>query len=402
VNLPLPSQQSGVVNADGVGFSKPLRVALVTNVIAAYRLPELRKLSACVGALAIFVSRQEVEDNLAKAQADGLDVHLMQSLSWRQASRHPAGYDAESRVFIPLTVLSQLRTFSPDVVISAELGARTLLCGLYRLIASDCRLIVHADLSERSEAGRGRLRTLLRRWLLRMADAVIVNGRSGARYLARLGVDPAKIFAVPYSSNAALFGTRQRSRSSPGRRRLIYVGRLLPAKGLLSFCKALSDWCRSRPDAQVEFVVVGEGELRGPLAREAIPVNLKLVMTGAIPYEVLPDLYSRADVFVFPTLGDTWGLVVNEAMVSGLPVLGSEHSQAVQELVEDGWSGWRFFPEQEAGMRAAVERALSTSEEALESMGANARIRALALTPDTVAASMLKVIEFAARAPTEA
>jgi glycosyltransferase involved in cell wall biosynthesis len=178
---------------------------------------------------------------------------------------------------------------------------------------------------------------------------------------------------------------------------LIYVGQLIARKGLMPFCRALADWCGSHPDIEIEFVVVGEGELRGAMTGEKMPPNLELVMAGAVAYEALPDFYSRADIFVFPTLGDTWGLVVNEAMVSGLPVLGSEHSQAVQELVEDGYSGWRFLPEQEGALRVAVARALSASEDLLQSMGANARKRALTLTPGVVADRMLSVIESVAQ-----
>ena len=378
-------------------FAKPLRVALVTNVIAAYRFPELRELNDRLDAFAVLVSRHDLEDNLAKGRADDLDVRLMKSLSWRQVSRHPAGYVVASRVFVPISLLGQLRSFSPHVVISTELGVRTLLCGLYRLTTNACRLIIHADLSERTEAGRGRLRTLLRRWLIKLADAVITNGCSGVRYVTRLGADPAHVFVVPYSTNAALFGTRSRDRGTVGRRRLIYVGRLLAGKGLLAFCRALADWCRAHPDIKVEFVVVGDGELRDAMIGEQMPPNLALVMAGVVAYEALPDFYSRADIFVFPTLGDTWGLVVNEAMVSGLPVLGSEHSQAVQELVEDGHSGWRFLPEQEGALKAVVARALSTSEDLLHSMGANARERALTVTPEAVADRMLKVIESVAQ-----
>ena len=396
------SKERRFVDPGVARLESPLRVALVSNVIAAYRVPELRWLGERVAALAIFVSRSNVEDNLATARNDGLDIRMVKSLSWRHALRHPAGYVAESRVFVPVGLFGRLRAFAPDAVISMELGARTLLCAMYRLAANQSRLIVHADLSERTEAGRGRLRTLLRRLLLGIADAVIVNGRSGASYVCRLGVDPAKVFAVPYSSNTAQFGTRPRSPCTAGRRRLIYVGRLMPGKGLMPFFRALADWCKSHATVEVEFVIVGGGELRDALAGEPVPANLKLVLAGPIAYALVPEFYLQVDIFVFPTLGDTWGLVVNEAMVSGLPVLGSEHSQAVQELVEDGRNGWRFVPEREQGMRAALARALATPEQELEEMGANARKRALALGPEAVAEGILKAVEFATRGPAPA
>ena len=62
---------------------------------------------------------------------------------------------------------------------------------------------------------------------------------------------------------------------------------------------------------------------------------------------------------LFPTLSDTWGLVVNEAMAMGLPVLGSVKSQAVTELIEDGVSGWWFDPTSPQDLERAVDRALA-------------------------------------------
>ena len=61
-------------------------------------------------------------------------------------------------------------------------------------------------------------------------------------------------------------------------------------------------------------------------------------------HERMAEVYAKASLFAFPTLADEWGVVVNEAMAAGLPVLGSIYSQAVEELVEDGVSGWVFRP----------------------------------------------------------
>src|SRR5262249_23265336 len=87
---------------------KTLRVALVTNVIAAYRVPSLRELTNKLGAFRILASRLEMAEGLAKARADDLDLHLMKSLSWRQRARHPGGYVSHSTVFVPLSLLADL------------------------------------------------------------------------------------------------------------------------------------------------------------------------------------------------------------------------------------------------------------------------------------------------------
>jgi glycosyltransferase involved in cell wall biosynthesis len=77
---------------------------------------------------------------------------------------------------------------------------------------------------------------------------------------------------------------------------------------------------------------------------------------------------------------------VNEALASGLPVLGSLHSQAVEEMVQDGKSGWTFRPENRAEMCRAIGRALSCSEKELNRMRVHARHAALQVTPEKTAA----------------
>jgi hypothetical protein len=95
----------------------------------------------------------------------------------------------------------------------------------------------------------------------------------------------------------------------------------------------------------------------------------------------------------FPTLADEWGLVVNEAMAAGLPVLGSLYSQAVEELVQDRINGWTFHPDhlEEAGH--AIDRALTTNSEDLMNMCLAARTRALEITTMTMANQFIRAIE---------
>jgi len=104
-----------------------------------------------------------------------------------------------------------------------------------------------------------------------------------------------------------------------------------------------------------------------------------------LPYEELPRIYSEAGLFVLPTLADTWGVVVNEALAAGLPVLGSMRAQAVTELVDDGKNGWTFEPGRPEEIYSAIDRAMNASCEQLDAMRAHARSTALALTPDDAA-----------------
>jgi glycosyltransferase involved in cell wall biosynthesis len=100
----------------------------------------------------------------------------------------------------------------------------------------------------------------------------------------------------------------------------------------------------------------------------------------------------QADIFVLPTFEDEWGVVVNEAMTAARPVLGSVYSQAVEELVVDGMTGWRFRPDCPSELDAVLTRVLDTPSEELLRIGAAARERALQLAPAIVADRIADII----------
>jgi glycosyltransferase involved in cell wall biosynthesis len=109
----------------------------------------------------------------------------------------------------------------------------------------------------------------------------------------------------------------------------------------------------------------------------------------------MPEIYADAGVLAFPTLADEWGLVVNEAMAAGVPVLGSRYSQAVEELVDDGRTGWTFHPDRHDECVAAIDRALTAPEEDLAVMRHACRERIAAFSYEAVAERMVGAIAFA-------
>jgi glycosyltransferase involved in cell wall biosynthesis len=124
---------------------------------------------------------------------------------------------------------------------------------------------------------------------------------------------------------------------------------------------------------------------------------LHIRLLGHLNYDELRDLYMRHGILAFPTLSDEWGLVVLEAMAAGLPVLGSIHAQAVEELVQDGINGWTFDPVDNGEMDRAIERALATPAEVLNAMRARAMATVEHITPGGMADRMIDAFQFAMR-----
>lgn len=327
----------------------------------------------------------------------GLRVILQRSLSFRSSTRHPSGFRQSQTVHIPYDTIFLLRRLRPDVVISAEMGLRSVLSALYCTVVRSCRLVIWADVSEVTELGRGPVRIWLRRWLIRRASAVLVNGASGRRYIEALGGSSKSIHEIPYTTDIELFVRQSAARQPAPPRRLLYVGRLITLKGLLPFLSVCIRWCEQHPSRTLECMFVGDGELWGAIESLQTPDNMTIRLTPSIQYADLPEVYQSADVFVLPTLADTWALVVNEAMAIGLPVLGSVHSQAVEEMVVDGINGWKFCGDDPEDSYRALCLVMDCPGDQLASMGKRARETAASIGPDVFVGRVVEAMDSVCR-----
>lgn len=372
--------------------SLPYKVAWLAVCIPPYTAPQFRALTARFDQFRVFLSVDMEPGRHWPVQWNDLNVRVQRTFTCRRTWRHPEGFSEPAYVHIPYDTLGLLKQYEPDVVISSELGWRTLQALAYRYWCRKSRLLIRATLSERTEQGRGRSREWLRRGLLRGADAVMVNGRSGADYVRRFKVPDEKLFVTPSTTDIALFSSVALQRSDESSYRLIYVGQLVERKGLLPFVETLSRWAMGHRDVSVEFWIVGDGPLHSQLGAICCPHNLDVRFLGNVAYEDLPAIYAQGGILVFPTLADEWGMVVNEALAAGLPVLGSLYSQAVDELVHDGVNGWTFCPDRPEEMFSALNRALTTPKVCLDRMRLAARKAVQHLTPEFVADRVVEAV----------
>lgn len=378
---------------------KPIRVAFMTNFIPPYWKPVLTSLSERYPNLRILVSTPMEPNRSWDVDWQGLDVVLQKTLTLRGKWRHPKGFREQLFVHLPIDTVAQLRRFRADVVISAEMGFRTLLGLLYRKLQPQSKLVIWAEIAESTERGRGLLRNLFRRLLGHQADMFIVMGESGARYLRTLHIQDSKILQIPYATKVHLFTETSLTKTPEQARRWLYVGQLIERKGLMPFLDVAVRWASANRDCTIEFLIAGDGPIRDELNHFACPANLRVRLLGHVPYGNVSTIYADSGVFVFPTLADTWGLVVNEAMASGLPVLGSVYSQAVEMLVSEGENGWNFEPDNARDTYNAIDRCMKTPMEELHLMRERARSTALGLTSEDMARRIELAVDSILAAP---
>lgn len=224
------------------------------------------------------------------------------------------------------------------------------------MLAAKCcgtRLIMHGESHLLSPPGRLRrmVKQAVLRPLYRSMDAVAYIGTENRRYNANFGVVPQRMFPAPYTVDNEFFqreATKLRCRRSELRRALgitddapiiLYVGKLYEVKQPETVFKAFADL---RGRHRCHLVFVGDGVLRGRIEnlRQQWEVP-DVIITGFVNQARISEMYISADVLVLPGR-ETWGLVVNEAMLFGLPVIVSDRVGSGTDLVLHGENGYVF------------------------------------------------------------
>jgi glycosyltransferase involved in cell wall biosynthesis len=298
----------------------------------------------------------------------GLDVTLQKSWMIRRPWNHGAGFQDELYVHVPYDTFSQLRRAKPDIIFSFELGVRSMISAIYRRLHHRSRLAYCVCVSEHTEQGRGAARLILRRWLIRQADAITYNGPSCLTYLKRFQVPDDRLFHFPYASMSATRYSGPLTRSNERSHRLVCVGQLIERKGVVPMLHGLIDFCRSKPENSIELTFIGHGPLEQALRETTLPSNLKVDFIGHVPPEDLCHELARHGILIFPTLADEWGLVVNEAMLAGLPVLGSVLAQACTTLIREGENGWLYDPREPTTLRDKLTKIMALNADELNKL----------------------------------
>jgi glycosyltransferase involved in cell wall biosynthesis len=367
-------------------FQAPIRrdarAVLLINAIVRHQQPQFAEATKLMPNLKCLVSVDKEPQRDYSPDFSSLDVAVQKNWTRKKKWKHGAGFEDDLFVHFPYDTYSQLRRLKPDVVLSHELGFRTLVSCLYRKTHRRSRLAIAVNESEHTVAAWGGYRKALRRYLLKSADVVTFNGDSCYRYLTeQMRVPKSKLKLLTYVAHPDMIYGGPTSRSIEQRHRLLYVGQLTERKNILPFLQTLIRWAHDHPNKMIDFSIAGRGNLSDQLRSLPCPNNLKLSFLGSVDPSRLPSIYGEHGMMVFPTLADEWGLVTNESMHSGLPILASVYAQSTLVVVKDNEHGWHFKSDDMASTYDGITRALNTSADQLDRMAASARAAIADRTP---------------------
>jgi glycosyltransferase involved in cell wall biosynthesis len=216
-----------------------------------------------------------------------------------------------------------------------------------------------------------RMRTFIRRRMVRDAAGFIAYGSRARSHLQSLGADPEKISIGINSVDTDFFGRQVAERKALRDReredgvRVLYVGHLQRRKGLDLVLRALA----RIDDSRIILDVVGNGPQREEYEGLARELGLHSVrFWGYKGKEELPEFYAAADIFVFPSVEEVFGLVAVEAAAAGLPIVASNLAGGTPDLVEDGRNGYIVDPRNVEEFASRIA-ALSADRKKREEMG---------------------------------
>jgi len=250
------------------------------------------------------------------------------------------GERREFPIHLNRKVLKIIWQYSPDVIITAGYDSLAywqafLYCKLHRK-----KFILWNETSLLSTGSIRGIRGILKHIIVRGADSYIAFGSKAKEYLEYFGAKPediyisANIVDVDYFYQK-VYQYRQSDSFLEGRKQypnilLLYVGQLIKRKGVEQVLKALN----KLKDSEIGFIIVGSGPEEENLKKFCQENNLKNVyFEGFHQQEELSKYYALADVFVLSSFEEVWGLVVNEALASGLYVLCSDKAGVGYDLI---------------------------------------------------------------------
>lgn len=374
----------------------PLRTVLLSEMLQPYRVPVFNCIAGQEGVdltvllLSIREKNRKWEIPFDSCQfryevLPGRDLYI-RSLDWG--------------LHLSWGVTQALRRLAPDVIVGTGYVSPAYLTaqryarryGLGYVLWSGSTLAT-------SRIGKGPLRWM-KRCFLRRCDAFLSYGTDATQALTTLGANPSRIvsgrntvdvdFFARLAADACEAPSFAEWRSRFPARVILYTGQMLDRKGVMDLIQAFQQ--ANCPD--LGLVLVGDGPEFDNYRRVTQGMT-GVFWEGYVQSRDMGPYLAAADVLVMPSYLEPWGLVVNEAMAAGLPVIATTCSGATTDLVREGETGYAFTAG-DVNRLATLLCSVAREPEKWKKMGEEAARRMQIYTPQDYAHAFLQSVRLAA------
>ena len=254
-------------------------------------------------------------------------------------------------------IWTELNRTRPDLVIVSEYIYPPYWIGLLWTILNRKKRIFfnESTAGDRPKVG---WKESIKRFFVRWFDAGIAQSSKSRDYMVQLGMPADRVWVKGYSTDIQFYADgakHARDHADEWRKKwdllpfnIIFVGRFSPEKNLMTLLAAFeeisgefSDW---------GLVLVGDGPDQAAIVQWSQDRQLRVRVIPFLQKNEVATIYGLGDIFVLPSTSEPWGLVVNEAMAAGLPVIVSDRAGCAHDLVRHGHNGFVFSPDQPAAL----------------------------------------------------
>lgn len=238
-----------------------------------------------------------------------------------------------------------LEELNPDVVFISGWDAMASLYSLQWCVENNKPTVIISE-SQKHDFKRNSFKEMYKKFILKYIDSAFVGGIKQKEYLRDLGVNENNIFEgcdIVDNDHFKKISSKKPNFHLPDNY-FFTSCRFVEKKNLFFLLDAFKIF-NSKNDL-FHLIIAGDGPLRSKLEQHAKSLNIeeKVIFIGYIEYDDIPFFYQNAKCFILPSLVEQWGLVINESLAAGTPVLVSERAGSAPNLVVNKDSGFTFNP----------------------------------------------------------
>ena len=265
-------------------------------------------------------------------------------------------------------------------------------------------LIFASDATEIAPRDKRNWKRVIKRFLwpklFRIMDTVIVPSRASVELMLSLGISNDRIKLTPYTVDNEWWTTQVERVNRAETRKLWGISGDAP---VVLFCAKLQPWKCPQQLLQAFaaaklldafLVYAGDGPMRSEIEAQAIALGVRdqVRFLGFVNQSGLPAVYGAADLLVLPSIYEPFGVVVNEAMLCGCPVVVSDRVGARLDLVRDGETGF-VYPSEDRRALAGILHELLPDMARLRQMGRAAKRQMVNQSPEQNIDATVQAIE---------
>ncbi|MBP2047056.1 glycosyltransferase family 4 protein [Methanobacterium aggregans] len=337
---------------------KKIKIAIITNIPTPYRKKQWEYYSNCeyLDITVFYCANIEKDRYWNVDSSEGIKEVFLRGISFRSFHFNPG---------VLKTVFQDF-----DAFFVGGYGYPSVLMSIFalKLLKKPWVMIIDGICPLNLKKGNFIIEKI-KKTLINGADAYFANGTVSAKYLEKYEVPPKKIFNqymtvdvdyfVKKGNDASKFRSEIRKKYDINENSVVimYAGRLIEHKGVQDLIKSVKN-LKNR-NINVKTLIVGEGNFKKELIKQSEDIREEVIFAGHVDPAEIYKYYYASDIFVLPTYDDPWGLVVNEAMACGLPVIVTDATGCFLDLVKD--NGYIVKSHDICELSLSIEKAMKNS-----------------------------------------